>query len=254
VLRGVPFEGIEGEITVENSEHHSRREFCQRVAAATGLVGISGVAGLPALWAADRPAQVKPDAVLEKLLRGNQRFVDGKLSHPRRTPRDFAASAEGQAPLAVIVACADSRVAPELIFDQGIGDLFVVRIAGNIVSGAGPTVKGSIEYAVAELGSRLIMVLGHTGCGACKAAIEHIEANDALPGAIGELINPIRPVVRMVAGQPGNKLTNVINANVLEGVKRLKSLAPILSKLANSGELKVVGGTYQLATGKVEML
>ena len=95
---------------------------------------------------------------------------------------------------------------------------------------------------------------GTPGCGACKAAIEHIEANDALPGAIGELINPIRPIVRMVAGQPGNKLTNVINANVKEGVKRLKSLEPILSKLANSGELKVVGGTYQLSTGKVELL
>jgi carbonic anhydrase len=239
---------------VENSNHHSRREFCQRVAAATAVVGLSRIAGPSSVGAADPPARPKPDVVLEKLLRGNQRFVDGKLAHPRRTPKDFAASAEGQAPLAVIVACADSRVAPELIFDQGIGDLFVVRIAGNIVSGAGPTVKGSIEYAVAELGSRLIMVLGHTGCGACKAAIEHIEANDALPGAIGELINPIRPVVRMVAGQPGDKLTNVINANVLEGVKRLKSLAPILSKLAISGELKVVGGTYQLATGKVEML
>jgi carbonic anhydrase len=96
--------------------------------------------------------------------------------------------------------------------------------------------------------------LGHSGCGACKAAIEHIEANDALPGAIGELINPIRPVVRMVAGQRGDKLTNVINANVKEGVKRLKSLDPILSKLVNSGELKVVGGVYQLSTGKVELV
>jgi carbonic anhydrase len=115
-------------------------------------------------------------------------------------------------------------------------------------------VKGSIEYAVAELGARLIMVLGHSGCGACKAAIEHIEANDALPGAIGALIDPIRPVVKMVAGQPGNKLANVIKANVQEGVKRLERLHPILSKLVNSGELKVTGGVYQLSSGKVEVV
>ena len=145
-------------------------------------------------------------------------------------------------------------MAPELIFDQGIGDLFVVRIAGNVVSGAGPTVKGSIEYAVAELGARLILVLGHSGCGACKAAIDHIDANDALPGVIGTLIDPIRPVVKSVAGQPGNKLENVIKANVQEGVKRLEGLAPILSKLVQSQELKVIGGVYQLSTGKVEIV
>jgi carbonic anhydrase len=192
--------------------------------------------------------------VLAKLLEGNQRFIEGKLLHPGRTPKDFSALAESQSPLAVIVGCADSRVAPEVVFDQGIGELFVVRIAGNVVSGAGPTVKGSIEYAVAELGARLILVLGHSGCGACKAAIEHIDASDALPGAIGSLIDPIRPVAKMVAGQPGDKLTNVIIANVKEGVKRLKGLDPILAKLAKAGELNVVGGIYQLSTGKVEIV
>jgi carbonic anhydrase len=239
---------------MENSDHPSRREFVRLVAGATGLAGLSGIGCLSSWAAAAPPARPDPDAVIENLLEGNQRFVEGKLLHPRRAPKDFAALAVRQTPLAVIVGCADSRVAPELVFDQGIGDLFVVRIAGNIVSGAGPTVKGSIEYAVAELGARLIMVLGHSGCGACKAAIEHIEASDALPGAIGDLINPIRPVVKMVAGQPGDKLTNVINANVKEGVKRLKGLDPILSKLVNSRELKVIGGTYQLSTGKVELV
>jgi carbonic anhydrase len=239
---------------MENSDHSSRREFVQRVAAATGLAGLSGMAGLTTLRAADPPVGPKPDTVLENLLEGNNRFVEGKLLHPGRAPKDFTALAEAQAPHAVIVGCADSRVAPELIFDQGIGDLFVVRIAGNVISGAGAIVKGSIEYAVAELGVRLIVVLGHTGCGACKAAIEHVEANDALPGAIGDLINPIRTVVRMVAGQPGNKLANVITGNVKEGVKRLKGLNPILSKFVGSGEMKVVGGVYELSTGKVEMV
>jgi carbonic anhydrase len=241
-------------LPMENLDHPSRREFVQRVAAAAGVIGVSG---LPRLLASDSErisGKLKTDAVLDQLLEGNQRFVAGKLLHPGRTPKDFAALAEGQAPRAVIVGCADSRVAPELIFDQGIGDLFVVRIAGNVVSGAGPTVKGSIEYAVAELGSRLILVLGHTGCGACKAAIEHIDANDALPGAIGALIDPIRPVVKSVAHQPGNKLENVIKANVQEGVKRLKGLAPILSKLFHAQELKVVGGVYHLSTGKVEVV
>jgi carbonic anhydrase len=200
------------------------------------------------------PRRPKPDAILKELIDGNRRFVEGRLLHPRRGPKDFAAQAEGQAPLAVIVGCADSRVAPELIFDQGIGDLFVIRVAGNIVSGAGHIVKGSIEYAVAELGTRLILVLGHSGCGACKAAIEHIEANDQLPGAIDNLINPIRPVVKMVAGQPGNKLANVIKANVAQGVQRLEGLDPILSKLVRAGELKVGGGVYELSTGKVELV
>jgi carbonic anhydrase len=239
---------------VENFDHPTRREFVQRAAAAIGMCGLAGTGSLSTLFAADAPAPAKPDAVLAQLLAGNQRFVEGKLTHPGREPKDFAALAQGQAPQAIIVGCADSRVAPELIFDQGIGDLFVVRIAGNIVTGAGHTVKGSIEYAVAELKSRLIMVLGHSECGACKAAIEHIEAHDTLPGAIGALINPIRPVVRSVAGQPGNKLANVIKGNVIAGVKRLNALDPILAKLVRAGELKVVGGVYELSTGKVEMV
>jgi carbonic anhydrase len=241
-------------LAMENLDHPSRREFVQRVAAAAGVIGASGVSRLLAFDGPSPAQRPKPDAVLVELLDGNQRFVAGKLLHPGRAPKEFVALAEGQAPRAVVVGCADSRVAPELIFDQGIGDLFVVRIAGNVVSGAGPTVKGSIEYAVAELGTRLILVLGHSGCGACKAAIEHIDANDSLPGAIGALIDPIRPVVKSVAGQPGNKLENVIKANVQEGVKRLEGLAPILSKLVQSEELKVIGGVYQLSTGKVEIV
>lgn len=233
------------------SDRSSRREFVQ-------IAGIaSGVASLTLLstgQAADSAAPArKPEALLKKLLEGNKRFVEGRLANPRRTPKDFAALAEGQKPLAVIVGCADSRVAPELIFDQGVGDLFVVRLAGNIVSGAGPTLKGSIEFAVAELGVRLIMVLGHSQCGAVKAAIEHIEAKDALPGSIGELIKPIRPAVLAVKGRPGDKLNNVIKANVEEGVKRLKGLDPILANLVKKEELKIVGASYELRTGVVEV-
>jgi carbonic anhydrase len=227
----------------------SRREFVK----AAGLA--AGAAGLPIGSIARAAPGPDADAVLADLLEGNKRFMNGQPSLlSRRRPEDFKALAEGQAPTAIIVSCADSRVAPELIFDQGVGDLFVVRVAGNIVSGAGPSVKGSVEYAVAELGTRLIVVLGHSACGAVKAAIQHIDANDALPGAIGELIDPIRPAVRAVAGKGGDKLENVIRANVEQGVERLKALDPILSKYAKSGELKVVGATYELGTGMVHVL
>jgi carbonic anhydrase len=228
----------------------SRRDFMRL----TGLAaGVAGLAGTPRAWAEAQDPARAPDAVLARLIEGNKRFVAGQATHPGRRPEDFAALAEGQAPGVVIIGCADSRVAPEVIFDQGIGDLFVVRVAGNIVGGAGPTVKGSIEYAVAELGVRLLMVLGHSQCGAVKAAIEHIDKNDALPGSIGDLINPIRLSVNAAAARPGDKLTNVIRANVEEGVRRLKAQPPILSKLVDAGELKVVGATYELRTGVVEV-
>lgn len=236
---------------MQSPHRSSRREFVRLSGLAAGVASLgTGLAGR----ASGQPAVVRdPDAVLARLIEGNKRFVNGQLVHPGRKPDDFAALAEGQAPIAAIVGCADSRVAPELIFDQGVGDLFVVRVAGNIVSGAGPTVKGSIEFAVAELGVRLIVVLGHSACGAVKAAIAHIDANDALPGSIGELIDPIRPAVKAVMGHPGDKLTNVIKANVEQGVKRLEGLDPILSKFVKSGELKVVGATYELRTGLVKL-
>jgi carbonic anhydrase len=158
---------------------------------------------------------------------------------------------EGQAPLAVIVACADSRVAPELIFDQGMGDLFVVRVAGNVISGTGASLKGSIEYAVAELGVQLIVVLGHSQCGAVQAAIKHIEANDALRGSLSDLVNLIKPAVAAVKGKPGNLLDNAIKANVEGGVERLKHLEPILADPVKQGTLKVVGAVYDLHNVKV---
>ncbi len=141
-----------------------------------------------------------------------------------------------------------------MIFDQGVGDLFVVRIAGNVVGGAGATVKGSIEFAVAELGVRLIVVLGHGACGAVKAAVVHIDANDDLPGSIRELVDLIRPAAAAVRGKPGDKLENAIKANAELGVARLKELDPILAKLVKSGELKVVGAVYDLQSGSVNFL
>jgi carbonic anhydrase len=190
-----------------------------------------------------------PDEVLRSLLDGNQRFVRGQPEGPRRRPEDFASLAEGQHPNAVIVSCADSRVPPEIVFDQGVGDLFVVRIAGNVVASAGVLVKGSIEYGVAELGASLVMVLGHTACGALKAAIKHIEDHDTLPGSIGGLVATLKPVVAKIKGRPGDLLDQAIRANVEAGVARLKALSPIVAPAVRAGRVKVVGGVYDLKTG-----
>ncbi len=201
-----------------------------------------------------RSAPAGPDEVLRKLLEGNKRFMKGGTTAPRRKPEDFTKLAEGQTPLAIIVGCADSRVPPEILFDQGVGDLFVVRVAGNVVSGAGATVKGSIEYAVAELNVSLVMVLGHTQCGAVKAAAKHIGDDDALPGAIAELVSAIKPAVVKAKGQTGDALENAIKANVGIGVERLKSLEPILAGPVKKGRVKVVGGVYDLRTGGVTVV
>lgn len=228
----------------------ARREFVQ----ATGIVAAAVVAGVAVEANGQEPkAGPKPDDVLKSLLEGNQRFVEGKLEHPGRSPKDFQALAEGQAPPAIILGCADSRVPPEVVFDQGVGELFVVRGAGNMV-GSGPILKGSIEFAVGVLGARLIMVLGHTACGACDSAIKFIDDKESLPGSIEGLVDYIRPSVRAVAGQPGDKLANVTKANVLAGVKKLSELGPILPDLVKSSELKIVGAIYDLATGKVEVV
>lgn len=246
-------------------ERWSRRGFVRTAGLAAGAASLGAAqpgkstpvpaAPAPAEAAPAAEARATPDDVLATLIEGNKRFIAGTPSLlSRRRPEDFAALAEGQAPTAIIVACADSRVAPELIFDQGIGDLFVVRVAGNVVTGTGPVVKGSLEFAVAELGARLIVVLGHTACGAVKAAITHIDNKDVLPGAIEGLVDIVRPAVGLAAGQPGDKVENVIKANVQKCVETIKGLDPILAKFVSSGELKVVGGVYELKSGRVDLL
>ena len=228
----------------------SRRDLLRLAAAAAGLVVVRGPAAEAASPGPDGPPAAE---VLKRLLEGNQRFVRGETTSPRRSPADFRPLAEGQRPVAVIVGCSDSRVSPELLFDQGVGDLFVIRVAGNIVSGAGTPVKGSIEYGVAELGVSLVMVLGHTECGAVKAAIQHLGDRDPLPGALGPLVNSIRPAVVKAKGMPGDPLDNAIRANVGIGVARLRSLQPIVAPAVTRGRVKVVGAMYDLRTGGVTL-
>lgn len=236
----------------------TRRSFVEMSSLAAAGIFMSDANGAGRAAAADsasKPAAVLgPDKILRELLAGNTRFVQGKAVNPRQKPEDFSKLAEGQKPRAVIVGCADSRVPPELLFDQGIGDLFVVRVAGNVINGAGATIKGSIEYAVAELGVLLVMVLGHSGCGAVKSALQHIDAHDALPGAINDLVSLIKPAVVKTNRQAGDPLENAIKANVEIGVERLRSLEPILAPSVHEGKVKVVGGVYDLRTGRVKIM
>lgn len=181
----------------------------------------------------------------EKLQAGNKRFVEAKLLHPNQTPQRRAELAKGQQPFAAIVCCSDSRVPVEVIFDQGLGDLFVIRLAGNIVDEAA---LASLEYAVAVLGVKYIMVLGHSNCGAVNAALQGGE----VPGHIGCLVKAIQPAVVQSKNQPGNPLDNAIKANVNMVVKQLKSSKPILEPAVKKGDLTVIGACYDLASGKVE--
>jgi carbonic anhydrase len=169
--------------------------------------------------------------------------------------RDFAADraalAEGQAPLAVILGCADSRVAPELAFDQSRGQLFVLRVAGNTLNVDN---LASMEYALEILGTPLIMVLGHSACGAVGAAIKVVEDDAELPGHLPDLIDPIKPAVQAVRGRGGDLLANAIEENVRLTVARVASAGPIVSRRVGNGLVRVVGGVYDLATGKVELV
>jgi carbonic anhydrase len=227
-----------------------RRDLLRLAASAAGLALLRGSV---AQAASPGPGGPSAEEALRQLLDGNQRFVKGETTSPRRSPEDFRPLAGGQRPMAVIVGCADSRVPPELLFDQGIGDLFIIRVAGNVVGGGGVFVKGSIEYGVAELSVPLVMVLGHSECGAVKAAIKHMDDRDALPGALGELVNRIRPAVAKAKGMPGDRLDNAIRANVAIGVETLRTLQPIVAPAVKRGQVKIVGAVYDLRNGGVTL-
>lgn len=184
---------------------------------------------------------------VQRLLDGNKRYVDGKLSHPNQTPERRQHVAKGQHPFAVVVSCSDSRVPPEIIFDQGIGDLFVVRVAGNVIDDTG---VGSIEYAAEHLHVSVIVVLGHERCGAVEAAVKGGEA----PGHIKSLVEAIRPAVERAKGRPGDLAENAMRGNVKLVVDRLKASKPILEHLVHKGTLSVIGARYDLDDGQVTLI
>lgn len=195
------------------------------------------------------PAVTTADEALQRLLEGNQRYVSHQTIDPNQTEARRAEIVQGQLPFATILSCVDSRVPPELIFDRGLGDLFVVRTAGQVIDRA---VMGSIEFGAFLLGIPLIFVLGHEKCGAVHATIEAVERSAAPPGSIGALVEGIRPAVETARHQPGDLLENAVKANVALGVHRLQA-SPILAELLEAGKLKIVGGRYCLETGAVNV-
>jgi carbonic anhydrase len=232
-----------------------RRNFLRMVGAGGAGIAASTVGG-SLLWNAEqavaqgapaykqRPQPVSADEALKRLMEGNRRFVEEKRQNPNQSRLRLQETAVAQYPFASILGCADSRVPAEIVFDQGLGDLFVVRVAGNVAS---QTAIGSLEFSSAVLGSQLIVVIGHSACGAVLAAMK----GDPVPGRIGVFVEEIKPAVERVKYKTGDKEENAIIANVQYQVERLTDSSTILAGLIREGKLKIVGGRYDLASGKV---
>jgi carbonic anhydrase len=192
-------------------------------------------------------ATITSDQALKELMEGNERYVTSKLMHPHQTAARRSEVAGGQHPFATILGCADSRLSPEIIFDQGLGDLFVVRVAGNIVDDA---ILGSIEYAAEHLHTPLIVALGHSNCGAVGATV----AGGELEGHLPSLARAIMPAVERAKDQAGDLLDNAVRANAKMVAEQLRLSEPVLARLVRNGQLKVVAGYYDLGSGKVTIL
>ena len=200
--------------------------------------------------AADNKTDLTPDQALALLKDGNARFVTDSPLHGVQDRVQRMAIAQGQTPMAVLVGCSDSRVPPELLFGRGLGELFIIRNAGNTVDTAA---LGSIQYAVAELGVPLVVVLGHERCGAVQAAVAVVKDDAAFPGSIGQMIEPIIPAVLHAQHQEGDLLDNAVRENVRSIVMRLRSSPePILMEPLQARRLKIVGARYDLEDGTVD--
>ncbi len=211
---------------------------------AAGIFGALFCSAMP--LQASEAKGVGADEALARLVEGNKRFVEMKLAHPDQDAGCRTRLSTGQQPFAVVLGCSDSRVPPEVIFDQGLGDLFVVRVAGNVADDLG---LASIEYAVEHLGSRLIVVLGHERCGAVTAAVHGGE----FPGHLPALMSALKPAVAKGKGA-ADAVEGAMLANVGLTTAQLQGSRPILAELVEKGEVKIVGARYDLDTGAVELV
>ncbi|MCF8467698.1 MAG: carbonic anhydrase [Sneathiella sp.] len=196
------------------------------------------------------PNNIAPDAALQRLMEGNMRYV-ANTPNQRDFSADRAARVKSQYPIAAILSCADSRVAPELAFDQNPGDLFVMRVAGNVMN---EDLLASLEYGVKFLGTPLVMVLGHTNCGAVSAAINVLKNDAVLPGHLPGLISSIKPAVAVAEKAHADDL---LNSSIVENVRlqvvQIKKSAPIVNIFYEAGKIDIVGAVYDLATGKITL-
>lgn len=223
-------------------QHHAGAQLRPKRTEASPPIGYDGC-----LSARDS-AYVNPLHAIRVLAEGNKRFVSGNAQKPRQDPSTVKSLEKGQHPFAVVVGCSDSRVPNELIFDQGFGDLFIIRTAGQVAADAS---YASMEFAALKLGTRLVVVLGHTECGAVAASLA---GDEELPGHLSTLTTAIRPAVVKSKQLPGNPLYNAVRQNVIDQVQTLRKLRPILNEKYNAGELLIVGAIYDIHTGKVAFL
>jgi carbonic anhydrase len=222
----------------------NRRTLLQSALAATALAAMPRVLGA-------MPNTIPPSAALQQLMDGNARYVRNQVDI-----KDFsagrAARAEAQYPIAAILSCADSRVAPEFIFDREPGELFVCRVAGNYMN---VDILASFEYGVEVLGAPLIMVLGHTNCGAVKAVLQYEKDRKPLPGHLQMLLDAVSPgVAEAIRQGPADQLNHAIEANVRHNAQRLRQAHPVIAKAVDEKRVEVVGAVYELATGEVRLL
>jgi carbonic anhydrase len=214
-------------------------------------IAASGAIAAPAAAQTEDVAPVSPDEALQSLVEGNARYV---ANAPINTDHSVGRveRAAGQQPFAAVVCCSDSRVAPELVFDQGPGSLFIVRVAGNFINEDG---LASLEFGAAVLGLKLIVVLGHSSCGAVSATISSIQDKVLPPGHLPSLVNSIRPAVYdVMKSDPADLMTAATAQNAIKNAEYATSVGPILSKLNAEGRLKSVAGVYEISTGKVTLL
>jgi carbonic anhydrase len=199
----------------------------------------------------DGPRQTTPASALAALREGNTRFVAGTALHPNQDAGHRAALATGQNPFAVLFGCSDSRLAAEIIFDRGLGDLFVVRTAGHAL---GPQVLGSIEYAIAVLQTPLVVVLGHSSCGAVTAALDTAGESSTPPGFIADVVDAIAPSIATAEAAGVRDVDAVVDVHVAQTVTRLQELSEITSAAVRGGSCQVVGMSYRLADGRVRLI
>lgn len=229
----------------------ARRSVLRLAASAAAGLAFARPALAKGTRAPPKPQNVlSPDAALDRLIRGNARYVEG-VSKRHDFAHEREALAGGQNPFAGVLSCADSRISPEYCFDTARGDLFVCRVAGNFAS---DDIVASFEYAVEVLKTPLVMVLGHDACGAVDAAIKSIKDGATLPGHLPVLVTAIGPAVAAVQSEGGDMLANAIRRNVLLNVEKLKAAAPILKAAVDEKKIAIVGGIYRLAAGRVELV
>lgn len=229
----------------------SRRRFVAGLAGLPiALAGARWFGSVAAATAGAATPSASPSEGLQRLIDGNKRFVEGNLTSLGNLAADRDRLTTGQSPFAVIVCCSDSRVPPEIVFDQTLGELFVVRTAGQVVDEAA---RSSITFGVDVLGAGLLVVLGHSGCGAVDAALAALRG-DAIPGFAYRFAEAIGPAAQSVLDQPGDQLDNAIRANIDMGAEQLRTAEPNLAAAVNEGRLEIVGAYYDLASGEVSFL